>query len=134
VEDGVIVIVAGGGGIPVYIEDDKTYEGVDAVVDKDWASTVLAKDIKANQLIFLTGTAKVYLNFGTPSQMPLDRMTLSQARQYLAEGHFPPGSMGPKIEGAIEFLENGGQRVLVAAIPEVQLAMHGKAGTEIIPD
>ena len=134
VESGVVVIVAGGGGIPVYIEDDGTYEGVDAVVDKDWASTVLAKDINANQLIFLTEAPKVCLNYGKPDEKPLNRMTVTEARKYLAEGHFPPGSMGPKIEGAIHFLEQGGRRVIVAAIADVQLAMHGQAGTEIVPD
>jgi len=134
VKTGIIVIAAGGGGIPVYIEGDGTYEGVDAVVDKDWASTILAKDINADQLIFLTDTPKVYLNFGKPNQKPLDHITLSRARQYLQEGHFPPGSMGPKIEGAIHFLEQGGTRVLVAEIPEVQMAMRGRAGTEIVPD
>jgi carbamate kinase len=134
VESGVVVIAAGGGGIPVYVEDDGTYEGVDAVVDKDWASTVLAKNINAEQLIFLTEAPKVCLNFGKPNEMPLDRMMLAEARKYLAEGHFPPGSMGPKIEGAIHFLEQGGHRVLVSAIPEVKLAMHGRAGTEIVPD
>jgi carbamate kinase len=134
VENGVVVIAAGGGGIPVYVEDDGSYEGVDAVIDKDRASTVLAKDIGADQLIFLTDAPKVCLNFGTPQQQPLDRMTLSEAKQYLAEGHFPPGSMGPKIEGAIDFLEHGGKRVLVAAIPQVLDAMHQRAGTEILPE
>jgi len=134
VESGVIVIAAGGGGIPVYVEDNGTYEGVDAVVDKDWASTVLAKDIGADQLIFLTDTPKVYLNFGKSDQAPLDHLTLAEARRYLREGHFPPGSMGPKIEGAIHFLEQGGKRVLVAAIADVQKAMRGRAGTEIVPD
>ena len=134
VEDGVIVIAAGGGGIPVYVEKDGTYEGVDAVIDKDWASSVLASRIHAEQLIFLTEVPKVFLNYGTPEESPVDRMTLSQARQYMSEGHFPPGSMGPKIEGAIEFLERGGHRVLVAAIPDVQKAMHRETGTEIVPD
>jgi carbamate kinase len=134
VEEGVIVIATGGGGIPVYIENDGTYEGVDAVIDKDWASSVLAKDIQAGQLIFLTEAPKVCLFFGTIQETPLDKMTLSQAKQYLKEGHFPPGSMGPKIEGAIEFLEHGGERVIVAAITEVQKAMRGEAGTEIVPD
>ena len=134
VDNKVIVIAAGGGGIPVYLESDSTYEGVDAVIDKDWASAVLAKEIGADQLIFLTEIPKVFLNFGTDHQKPLDRMTLTQARQYLEEGHFPPGSMGPKIESAIDFLEQGGHRALVATIPEVLDAMHGNAGTEIIPD
>ncbi len=134
VDNKVIVIAAGGGGIPVYIESDSTYEGIDAVVDKDWASAVLAKEIGAEQLIFLTVTPKVFLNFGTDHQIPLDRMTLTQAKQYLAEGHFPPGSMGPKIESAVDFLEQGGHRALVATIPEVIDAMHGNAGTEILPD
>jgi carbamate kinase len=133
-EEGVIIIAAGGGGIPVYVEKDGTYEGVDAVIDKDWASAVLAIDINADQLVFLTEAPKVCLFFGTPQEKPLDRMTLMQAKQYLKEGHFPAGSMGPKIEGAIEFLEHGGKRVLVAAIPEVQKAMHGEAGTEIVPN
>lgn len=134
VDNKVIVIAAGGGGIPVYIESNGTYEGVDAVIDKDRASAVLAKEIGADQLIFLTEIHKVFLNFGTEHQTPIDRMTLSQAKRYLKEGHFPPGSMGPKIESAIDFLEHGGQRALVAEITAVHDAMHGKAGTEIIPD
>ncbi|MFQ5583193.1 MAG: carbamate kinase, partial [Calditrichia bacterium] len=130
-ENEFIIIAGGGGGIPVYIEANGWLEGIDGVIDKDLSSAVLAKDIAAKELLILTGVEKVALNFGKPDQKELDRMTLDEAKRYLAEGHFPPGSMGPKIEASINFLEYGGERVIITSIEKSVDAMSGKAGTII---
>ncbi|KPJ71132.1 carbamate kinase [candidate division TA06 bacterium DG_78] len=132
VDQGVIVVAAGGGGIPVYIELDGTYEGVDAVVDKDRASAVLAHDINAQTLIFLTNVENVYLNFNTPEQTRLDQITVAAVKEYLAEGQFPPGNMGPKIEAAINFLESGGYEVIITSLDKAKKALWRTAGTRII--
>ena len=124
-------IAAGGGGIPVYVEKDGTLEGVDAVIDKDRASALLAHEIGAEMLIILTGTEKVALNFGKPEQQLLDKITTSQAEQYLQSGHFPAGSMGPKIEAAIAFIKMGGARVIITSIEKASEAVFGNAGTVI---
>lgn len=131
VDQGVIVVVAGGGGIPVYIELDGTYEGVDAVVDKDRASAVLAHDINAQTLIFLTNVENVYLNFNTPEQTKLDQITVAAVKEYLAEGQFPPGNMGPKIEAAINFLESGCYEVIITSLGKAKKALWRNAGTRI---
>lgn len=127
-----IVIAAGGGGIPVTIEEDGTFEGVDAVVDKDYASSVLARDLEADLLLIQTGVDNVSLNYNTPEQKDLDVLTIKDAKKYLAEGHFPPGSMGPKIEAAIQFLESGGKEVIITSIEKVGAAIDGNDGTRII--
>ncbi|MEE4311067.1 MAG: carbamate kinase [candidate division KSB1 bacterium] len=132
VEDGTIVITCGGGGAPVYIEDDGTYEGVDAVVDKDRAAAILAKDIDAHELYILTGVDKVSLNYKTPDQVDLDEITLAEAKQYLSEGHFPPGSMGPKMEACIHFLEQGGDLVVISSVERMVDAIKGATGTRIV--
>lgn len=132
VESGVIVITAGGGGIPVRIEPDGTYEGVDAVIDKDRASVVLAREIGASLLLILTGVEKVALNYGTREQEDLDSLTVESAKRYLAEGHFPPGSMGDKIEAAIEFVESGGREVIISSIEKAYEAVLGNTGTRIV--
>ena len=129
---GVVVVACGGGGIPVYLEDDETYEGVDGVIDKDRASAVLAQDVGARELHILTGVDKVALHFGTENQEDLDRMTLWEAKQHMAEGEFPAGSMGPKIEAAIQFLEDGGEEVLISSIEKASMARQGKTGTRIV--
>ncbi|MEO0126962.1 MAG: carbamate kinase [candidate division WOR-3 bacterium] len=134
VDQGVIVIAAGGGGIPVYIEIDGTYEGIDGVIDKDLASAVLAIEIKAQILAILTAVDYVYLNFKKPDQKKLDRITLSEAKKYLSEGHFPAGSMGPKIEAAIKFLESGGQEVIITSLENAKKAFFGDFGTKIVLD
>ncbi|MFQ6094153.1 MAG: carbamate kinase, partial [bacterium] len=103
VDDGTVVIAAGGGGIPVYVDNNNRLEGVDAVIDKDLASAVLARDIGAEELIILTDVDKVALNFGKPNQVWLDEMTADQAHEYLHQEHFPYGSMGPKVKAAINF-------------------------------
>lgn len=131
VNDGVIVIAAGGGGSPVYIEDDGTYEGFDAVIDKDRASAVLALEIGADTLMILTEADGVYLNYGKEDQKKLDEMTLEDARRFLENGHFPKGSMGPKIDAAIQFLQGGGKKVIISSVEEGDLAIEGKAGTTI---
>jgi carbamate kinase len=133
VNSGVIVITAGGGGIPVYKEFDGRLEGIDAVIDKDRASAVLARDIQAKLLLILTEVEKVALNFGTPQEKFLEKMNLSEAKKYLKEGHFPAGSMGPKIEAAIQFLESGGEEVIITSILQAYQAVKGKAGTKIVP-
>lgn len=132
IQQGTIVIAAGGGGAPVYIEEDGTLEGIDGVVDKDRASAILAKDIGAQELYILTAVDQVALHFGTPHQVNLDGMTLTEARKYLSEGHFPGGNMGPKIEAAISFLESGGEMVLITSIENMTEAIEGHTGTRII--
>jgi carbamate kinase len=133
VENGVIVIAAGGGGIPVYVMENGALEGVDAVIDKDRASAVLARDIGAELLLILTEVEKTSLNFGTLLQMDLDKLTVEEAKKYLKEGHFPPGSMGPKIEAAIQFLESGGKEVIITSVPRAYEAVTKRtAGTRIV--
>lgn len=126
-----IVIAAGGGGIPVYKEENGALEGFDSVIDKDRASAVLARNINADTFIILTSVDKVSLNFNKPYQKDLDKMTLEEARKYLSEGHFSSGSMGPKIEAAITFLLDGGKRVIISSIENGVKALEGKTGTLI---
>ena len=132
VEKGCIVIACGGGGIPVYIEDDGTYEGVDGVIDKDRAAAVLARNVGAQRFCILTAVDKVALRFGSEDQTDLDRMTLREARSYFEQGEFPPGSMGPKIEAAIQFLEDGGEEVLVTSVEKMSQGLRGETGTRIV--
>ncbi len=134
IDKGTIVIAVGGGGIPVYIDDKGNLEGVDAVVDKDFASAVLAREIRSEFLLILTSVDKVAINFGKPDQRFLDRMTVSEARQYMFDKHFPPGSMGPKIEAAIQFIEGGGREVIITSIENAGQALRGNVGTRIVPD
>lgn len=134
VDQDIIVIAAGGGGIPIYIDDNGNYEGFDAVIDKDRASAVLANEIGAEILAILTSVDKVYINFGKDSQKGLDTITVSEAENYLKEGHFPSGSMGPKMEAAIQFINNGGEMVIISSLEDAQKSFNGEAGTRIIPD
>ncbi len=131
VKEGTIVIAAGGGGIPVYYEDDGRLEGLDAVIDKDRASAVLGHEIGAQELIILTEVDQVYLNFGQPNEQALGDITLSEIKKHYDDGHFPPGSMGPKIEAAMAFLEGGGEKVLITSIDAAADAHTGKTGTHI---
>jgi carbamate kinase len=134
VEHDIIVIASGGGGIPVYIDKrNGWYEGIDAVIDKDLASAVLARDVGAEELMILTAVEKVALNFKKPDQQFLDKVTLAEIKRYQSEGHFPAGSMGPKIQAAINFLESGGKRVIITSIEKSVEAVSGKAGTVIVP-
>ncbi len=134
VDMGVVVIAAGGGGIPVYIDHSRHpgwLEGVDGVIDKDLASAVLGNEIDAEKLLIITGVDRVALNFGTPQQIDLDELTIADAKKYLAEGQFPKGSMGPKIEAAINFIEGGGKEVIITSIEKTGEAIKGRAGTRI---
>ena len=131
--DGVIVIAAGGGGVPVVEVNEGKLQGIDAVIDKDLTTAVLANAIGAETFIDLTQTDSVYINYGKQNQKPLNRPALSEVKKYLTRGEFPPGSMGPKIEAAIEFLETGGKEVIITTPELVEAAMKGKAGTRITP-
>lgn len=133
VRDGYCVIGVGGGGIPVVRELDGTFSGVDAVIDKDFASSALASDIKADILIISTGVPKVYLNFGKPEEKALDRVTLAELKQYVSENHFAPGSMLPKILAVIKFLERGGKQAIITNPESLEDAVSGKTGTHIYP-
>jgi carbamate kinase len=133
VQRGEIVIAVGGGGVPVYTQEDGSLEGLDAVVDKDFASALLALNIEADLFVILTGVDKVAVDYGKPSQRDLDSLNLEEARRFFDEGHFPPGSMGPKIKAAIDFLERGGREVLITSIERIADAFAGKTGTRITP-
>ena len=129
VEANDIVIACGGGGMPVYVADDGTYEGIDGVVDKDLASSVLAREIDADDLIILTEVEKVAIHFNKPNQQFLDRLTVAEARQYLQEKHFAPGSMGPKVQAVIDFLEGGGRKAVITSLEKAYEAINGQTGT-----
>ncbi len=132
-DKGKIVIACGGGGLPVIELDDGSLDGVEAVIDKDYSSSKLAQQLGIDEFIILTDVDKVALNYGKPDVKLLDELTLEQAKQHLAHGQFPPGSMGPKIEAAIEFLENGGKRVIITSHGSLMDAVRGDAGTQITP-
>ena len=128
---GFTVIAVGGGGIPVLKGEDGKLSGTAAVIDKDFASSLLASNIKADLFVISTAVEKVCLNFGKPDQKSLDTMTLADCKKYLAEGHFKPGSMKPKIEAIVKFLENGGQKALITDPAHLKEALEGKTGTHI---
>jgi carbamate kinase len=133
VRDGYLVITAGGGGIPV-VRRDGHLVGVEAVIDKDRASALLASLLNIDTFIISTDTEHVYLNYRRPDQRAVARMTASEAQAYLDAGHFPPGSMGPKIAAAIGFLRRGGGEVIISAPEHLLDAALGKTGTRIVPD
>jgi len=131
---GQVVITVGGGGIPV-IEDNGDLKGTAAVIDKDYASSLLAREIKADLFIISTAVEKVALNFGKPDEKWLDKMTLSEAKAYLADGtHFAKGSMAPKIQAIIWYMEAGGKQALITNPENIGRALKGETGTWIIPD
>ena len=133
-ERGIITITVGGGGIPVIDPGDGNYRGIAAVIDKDYASSLLAQKIKADLFVISTAVEKVALHFGKPDQKWLDKMTVAEAKQYLAEGtHFAKGSMAPKIQAIIWFLENGGKQALITNPENIGRALKGETGTWIIP-
>lgn len=129
-EKGLIPVTVGGGGIPIVKKDGKL-KLVDAVIDKDLASGVLALQLKADALIILTNIKKVALNFGKSNQILLDKIPLGEAKEYLAQGHFPPGSMGPKVEATIRFIEKGGRKAVISHLKDLIPALRGWAGTTI---
>ena len=131
VKNDIIVIAAGGGGIPVYREPSGWLEGVDGVIDKDLASAVLARDIGAKELLILTGVDRVAINYHKPDQKDLHRMKVKEAQAYMDAGQFPKGSMGPKIQAAINFLNEGGERVIITSIDNAVDALVNDSGTVI---
>ncbi len=128
---GKVVIACGGGGLPVIIKEDNVIDGVEAVIDKDLASSRLATDLQTRKLLIVTTLPLVYVDFNKPQQMSLRSVSLDQIKEYHAQGQFPKGSMGPKIEAAIEFLERGGDEVIITSIEKIEEAMAGEAGTHI---
>ena len=126
------VVTVGGGGIPV-VRTDEGLEGVDAVIDKDLASSLLANQLDAGLLIISTAVEQVALNFGKPAEKPISKMTVAEAEQYIAEGHFAPGSMLPKIQSALRFLKGGGQEVIITAPEFIKVAVTRGRGTHIVP-
>ena len=132
--EGTIVIASGGGGIPVIINEDGILQGVEGVVDKDHAASYLASLIEAEILLILTDVEKISLYYNTPHQRFIDKMTISQANEYLIEGHFPEGSMGPKVKSAINFLEKGGKKVIITSLEHAVDAVKGDVGTTITLD
>ena len=131
---GAVVIAGGGGGIPVVRGPKKVRHGIEAVIDKDLTSALMANVLGIDVMMILTGVSRVALDFGTPRQRAVERMRLSEARRYLQAGHFPAGSMGPKVEAAIRFLEGGGTRAVIGHLEEALPALRGDAGTQIVHD
>lgn len=132
-KQGIIPITVGGGGIPVILENGR-YKGVEAVIDKDLASSLVARIIKADILMILTDVEYVYLNFGKPNAKPIKETTLAEIEKYYREGHFPPGSMGPKILAVIKFLKAGGKKALIGHLEKAMDVLNGKTGTQILPE
>lgn len=132
VDNGFIVVTVGGGGIPVVRNAQGNLEGVAAVIDKDLASERLAEDLDVDALVILTAVEKVSINFKKPDQKDLDTLSVAEAKRYIAEGHFAPGSMLPKIEAAVKFVESKpGRRAIITSLDQAALALEGKAGTTI---
>jgi len=131
VDAGLIVIASGGGGIPVILNEFGRYKGVEAVIDKDLAGEKLAEVVNANVFLILTDVEKVKLNFGKPNEQDIDKMTINEAKEYLEEGHFLPGSMEPKVKACIRFLESGGEKAIITSLDKAVKALEGKTGTLI---
>jgi carbamate kinase len=134
VRAGFVVIAAGGGGIPVVRDEDGHLHGVEAVIDKDLSAALLARSVEAEVLVIATDVPGVVLHFGTPEAEPLGRVSVSQLRRYAAEGHFASGSMGPKVEAACRFVEQGGTRAVITSLDNITEAMDGGSGTVVVPD
>lgn len=132
IDMGFIVVCCGGGGIPV-IREGRAFQGVDAVIDKDLASARLAEEVGVDLFIIATDVAGAALFYGQPQQHFLEILPLDKASQYLKEGHFPPGSMGPKVEAVLQFMRAGGKRAVICAIGSIEQAVNGTAGTKLVP-
>jgi carbamate kinase len=130
---GFVVVAVGGGGIPVVERPSGFIRGIEAVIDKDFASSLLANNIEADLLVISTAVEKVAINFNQPNQKWLDRITLAEAEQYIQEGHFAPGSMLPKMQAIVKFLKEGGKQALVTDPPNLKRALNGETGTWIVP-
>jgi len=128
-----VVVAAGGGGIPVVRGRDGQWRGIEAVIDKDFAASLLAAELSADVFMILTNVAQVSIDYGKPSQRQLDTLSVADAEKYLAAGEFPAGSMGPKIEAAISFVRSSGKTVLISDVDHIREAITGKGGTSITP-
>jgi carbamate kinase len=128
-----VVVAAGGGGIPVVRGRDGQWRGIEAVIDKDYASALLAAELNADLFVILTGVPQVAIDYGKPTQRNVDRMTVDEAEQHLAAGQFPPGSMGPKIESAVQFVRAAKRDVLITEVDTLREALAGQGGTLIVP-
>ena len=133
VDGGALVVACGGGGIPVAWRGGQPV-GVEAVIDKDRASALLASRLRADMFVISTDTDYVYLDYKKPGQRPLKEVRVDELERYMAEGHFPPGSMGPKIESVLRFLSNGGKEAIIASAENLRLAVAGQSGTHMYPD
>ncbi len=133
IDAGFVVITVGGGGIPVVEDEEGNLRGVAAVIDKDYASSLLATSIGAELFLISTAVEKVALNYGKPNQKWLERMTAEEAQRYMAEGHFAPGSMKPKIQAILWFLERGGKEAIITNPENIERALAGETGTHIVP-
>ena len=131
VEAGVVPIAVGGGGIPV-LQTTTGIKGVEAVIEKDLATGVLARELGAERIVFLTGVDRVAIAWGKPEQQFLDRLTVGDARRLLAAGEFPPGSMGPKVQAAVDFVDGGGATAVITSLDRVAEAIAGSAGTQVV--
>ena len=134
VHAGIVVLAAGGGGIPVFVDNNGNFNGIDAVIDKDLTAAKLGRVIRADEYYIVTDIDQVYLNYGTENQSPIDQMTDVEAKRYQEEGHFQQGSMWPKIRSAIHFLKHHGKKVIITNIDNLQDAIDGKAGTTIVKE
>jgi carbamate kinase len=132
VEKGYVVVAVGGGGIPVIRNEQGEIEGVEAVIDKDHASSLLARQLGADTFIISTSIDAAYLNFGKENQEPITRATLSEIKRYLTEGHFKAGSMKPKMEAIVQFLEEGGKKAVITSPENLLKAVRGQCGTTIV--
>jgi carbamate kinase len=133
-KSGAVVIAGGGGGVPVVRSGRGQRHGVEAVIDKDRTSALMANVLKIDDLMILTSVPRVAINYGKPTQRELDRVSLSEILKLHAEGHFPPGSMGPKIDAAIQFLKGGGRRVMIGRLEDAVPVLRGETGTHIVAD
>lgn len=131
---GTVVIAGGGGGVPVVRDERGVRKGVEAVIDKDLTTAHMANVLGIEEMVILTAVSRVAINFGSADQQELDTVGVSQMRSYLEEGHFPEGSMGPKIEAAIKFIDGGGRRAIIGHLNEALPAIKGETGTHILPD
>ena len=134
VHAGIVVLAAGGGGIPVFVDENGNFNGIDAVIDKDLTAAKLGRVIRADEYYIVTDIDQVYLYYGTENQSPIDQMTDVEAKKYQEEGHFQQGSMWPKIRSAIHFLKHHGKKVIITNIDNLQDAIDGKAGTTIVKE
>ena len=133
ISQNIITLCCGGGGIPFYEKEDRLV-GLEAVIDKDYTSCLIAKTLQIPNLMICTEVDNIYLHFGQPNQTPLRQLSLAEAEGYMGEGHFAAGSMGPKVAALIDYVRHGGKRAFITSIPKMTEALAGEAGTEIYLD